>query len=83
MTYSQAGETTKNFEGESMNKSDLIEELSKDTVLTKNKAEEVVNTVFNDMANSLARGDRVEPDKKARRLLIQKDTVFNNIITIM
>ncbi len=43
-----------------MNKSDLIEELSKDTGLTRSKAEEVVNTVFNDMANSLARGDRVE-----------------------
>ena len=43
-----------------MNKSDLIEGLSKDTGLTKNKAEEVVNTVFNDMANVLVRGDRVE-----------------------
>ena len=43
-----------------MNKSDLIEALSKDTGLTLTKAEEVVNTVFNNMANALAKGDRVE-----------------------
>ena len=43
-----------------MNKSDLIEALSKDTGLPKGKAEEVVKTVFNTMANALAKGDRVE-----------------------
>ena len=43
-----------------MNKSDLIEALSKETGLPVRKAEEVVNTVFNSMADSLARGDRVE-----------------------
>jgi len=43
-----------------MNKSDLIEALSKDTGLPKGKAEEVVKTVFNTMANALADGDRVE-----------------------
>ena len=43
-----------------MNKSDLIEALSKDTGLPKGKAEEVVRTVFNTMANALAKGDRVE-----------------------
>ncbi len=43
-----------------MNKSDLIEALSIDTGLTVRKAEEVVNMVFNDMTNALAKGDRVE-----------------------
>jgi len=43
-----------------MNKSDLIEALSLDTGLPKSKAEEVVNFVFDDMANALIDGDRVE-----------------------
>ena len=43
-----------------MNKSDLIEALSKDTGLPKGKAEEVVKTVFTAMANALANNDRVE-----------------------
>jgi len=43
-----------------MNKSDLIVALSKDAGLTKSKAEEVVRTLFNNMANALADGDRVE-----------------------
>jgi len=43
-----------------MNKSDLIEALSKDTGLTIRKAEQVVKTVFNSMAKALANGDRVE-----------------------
>ena len=43
-----------------MNKSDLIEALSKDAGIKTGKAEEVVNTVFNSMANALAKGDRVE-----------------------
>ena len=43
-----------------MNKSDLIEVLSKDTGLTIRKAEEVVKAVFNSMANALADGNRVE-----------------------
>ena len=43
-----------------MNKSDLVEALSKETGLTLTKAEEVVNTAFNGMANALADGDRVE-----------------------
>ena len=43
-----------------MNKSDLIKALSKDAGLPKGKAEEVVKTVFNTMANALAKGDRVE-----------------------
>jgi integration host factor subunit beta len=43
-----------------MNKSELIAALSKKTGLTFNKAEEVVITVFNSMANAMADGDRVE-----------------------
>ena len=43
-----------------MNKSNLIEALSKDTDLPPRKAEEVVKVVFDEMANSLVNGDRVE-----------------------
>jgi len=43
-----------------MNKSDLIEALSKETGVTLRKAEEVVNTVFNDISNALSGGGRVE-----------------------
>ena len=43
-----------------MNKSDLIEELSKREDLTKTKAEEVVDLVFSEMTNALVAGDRVE-----------------------
>ena len=43
-----------------MNRSDLIEALGKDTGLSKRKAEEVVNRVFDEMANALSNGDRVE-----------------------
>ena len=47
-------------QGKDMNKSDLIEELSKSEDLTKAKAEEIVNLVFAEMANALVAGDRVE-----------------------
>jgi integration host factor subunit beta len=43
-----------------MNKSDLIEALSRDAGLPIGKAEEVVRTVFSAMATALAKGDRVE-----------------------
>lgn len=43
-----------------MNRSDLIEALGKDTGLSKRKAEEVVNRVFDGMANALSNGERVE-----------------------
>jgi len=43
-----------------MNKSSLIKALSKDTDLPPRKAEEVVKVVFDEMANSLVNGDRVE-----------------------
>ena len=48
------------FKIRSMNKSDLVEVLSRETRLTLYMAEEVVNTVFNDMADALVKGDRVE-----------------------
>ena len=43
-----------------MNKSDLIEVLSKSEDLTRTKAEQVVNLVFSEMTNALVAGDRVE-----------------------
>jgi len=43
-----------------MNRSDIVEMLSKETELTRRKAEEVVKMVFNGMANALAKGERVE-----------------------
>ena len=43
-----------------MNKSDLIEALSKSEDLTRTKAEEVANLVFGEMTNALVAGDRVE-----------------------
>jgi len=43
-----------------MNKSDLIEALSKSEDLTRTKAEEVVDLVFSEMTNALVAGDRVE-----------------------
>jgi integration host factor subunit beta len=43
-----------------MNKSDLIEALSKETKLTRKKATQVVNLMFDKMTDALANGDRVE-----------------------
>jgi integration host factor subunit beta len=43
-----------------MNKSDLVEVLTKETGLTKGKAERVVELFFGEMSNALANGDRVE-----------------------
>ncbi len=43
-----------------MDKTHLIEALSKDTGLTIRKAKEVVRTLFNSMANALINNDRVE-----------------------
>ena len=43
-----------------MNKLNLIQALQDATDLTKPKAEKVVTVFFNDMADSLAKGDRVE-----------------------
>ncbi len=43
-----------------MNKSDLTQALQKETGLTKTKATEVVDLLFNEMSSALAKGDRVE-----------------------
>ena len=43
-----------------MNKLDLIEALQNETDLTKSEAEAIVNLFFNEMANTFAKGDRVE-----------------------
>jgi len=40
-----------------MNKLDLIEALQNETDLTKSEAEAVVKLFFNEMANTLAKGD--------------------------
>ena len=43
-----------------MNKLDLIEALQNEAELTKNEAATVVKLFFNEIANALANGDRVE-----------------------
>lgn len=43
-----------------MNKSQLIERIAKDEGVTIKNAANVVNVVFDSMADSLAKGDRVE-----------------------
>jgi integration host factor subunit beta len=43
-----------------MNKSDLVEALGKETDLSKTKAEQLVELFFDQMAEALARDDRVE-----------------------
>ena len=43
-----------------MNKSDLIAALSKDIGVSLKMAEDIIGTVFNDMSDALARGERVE-----------------------
>ena len=42
-----------------MNKSDLVEVLTKETGLTKGKGEQVVELFFGEMSNALANGDWV------------------------
>lgn len=43
-----------------MNKSELIEKVAQRVNLTRKKAEEVVELIFNSMSNALFKGDRVE-----------------------
>jgi integration host factor subunit beta len=43
-----------------MNKAELVEALRKETGLSRVKAEQVVELFFDQMADALARGDRVE-----------------------
>lgn len=43
-----------------MNKSELVEHLAERARITKKRSEQVVNLVFEQMAEALKRGDRVE-----------------------
>lgn len=43
-----------------MNKSELIEILSQKSGVTKKKAEDVVNLIFDSMFEAMAKGDRIE-----------------------
>ncbi|MFH0810926.1 MAG: integration host factor subunit beta [Pseudomonadota bacterium] len=43
-----------------MNKSELIDVLSQEAQLTKKKAEEVINIVFDSMSMALGKGERIE-----------------------
>ena len=43
-----------------MNKADLMENLRRETGLKKDKAERIVNILFEEMSNALAKGNRVE-----------------------
>lgn len=43
-----------------MNKSELVIALAKKENLTKQKAEEVINTIFDTMSNALIAGERIE-----------------------
>jgi integration host factor subunit beta len=45
---------------DSMNKLDLIEDLKKETGLTKIEAKKIVDLFFDEMSNALAANDRVE-----------------------
>jgi integration host factor subunit beta len=43
-----------------MNKSEMIEALAAKREISFKKAEEIINTVFDSMANALMNGDRIE-----------------------
>jgi len=43
-----------------MNKSELIEVLSQKKGISFKKAEEIINTIFESMANAMLSGDRIE-----------------------
>jgi len=43
-----------------MNKSELIDAVSQKTKITRNRAEEVVNLIFDSMVDAMLKGDRVE-----------------------
>lgn len=43
-----------------MNKSELIEVVANRARITKKRAEDVVNFIFDSMANAMVRGDRIE-----------------------
>jgi integration host factor subunit beta len=43
-----------------MTKADLIDEVSRVSSLTKKETETIVNTVFDNITDALAKGDKVE-----------------------
>ncbi|MBT3181856.1 MAG: integration host factor subunit beta [Deltaproteobacteria bacterium] len=43
-----------------MNKSELIEAVAEKSKITKKKAEDVVNLIFDSMTNAMAKGERIE-----------------------
>ncbi len=43
-----------------MNKSELIEHVAEKSNITKKKAEDVVNLIFDSMVDAMVRGDRIE-----------------------
>lgn len=43
-----------------MNKSELIEAVAEKTKITKKRAEDVVNLIFDAMVDAMAKGDRIE-----------------------
>ena len=43
-----------------MTKADLVDELSKVSNLTKKEGETIVNIIFNNITEALAKGDKVE-----------------------
>lgn len=43
-----------------MNKSELIEAVAQKTKMTKKKAEDVVNLIFDSMVEAMLKGDRIE-----------------------
>ncbi|MCA9787675.1 MAG: integration host factor subunit beta, partial [Candidatus Cloacimonetes bacterium] len=43
-----------------MNKSELVEKLAERAKITKKRAEQVVNLVFDQMTEALKRGERIE-----------------------
>ncbi len=43
-----------------MNKSELIEAVAEKSKITKKKAEEVVNLIFDSMVDAMVKGDRIE-----------------------
>jgi len=43
-----------------MNKSELIEAVAEKTRITKKRAEEVVNLIFDSMVQAMVKGDRIE-----------------------
>lgn len=45
---------------QAMTKAELIDEVSKITNLTKKETETIVNTIFDNITDALARGDKVE-----------------------